>query len=43
MNSCPKNIDLKDIDEKFWKTVEYERQLYESRKTKDSKPVSPNK
>ena len=43
MNSIPKKLDTTDIDEKFWKTVEYERQLYESRKNKDSKPSSPNK
>lgn len=43
MNSCLKNVDLKDIDEKFWKTVEYERQLFEARKSKDPKPSNPNK
>ena len=43
MNSCPKKINLKDIDEKFWKTVEYERRLYEAGKPQESKPTEPNK
>ena len=44
MNSCHKKLNVKDIDEKFWKTIAYERQLYENRKQHDdNKPNNPNK
>lgn len=43
MNSCREKLDLRDLDEKFWKAIEYERQLFEARKSKDPKPSNPNK
>lgn len=30
------NDDYKDIDERFWKTIEYERALYEATKLKEN-------